>query len=47
MRKISPFGWLTLKTSLLRGLEYVEYVRQLQVSRSNLFHSTNTNGKKN
>ena len=48
MRKINPFGWLTLKTSLLRGLVKfkifflkVEYERELRI-----FHSTNADGKK-
>ena len=53
MGKISPYGWLTLKTSLLRGLIKlkiyylkIEYEGELQISESNLFHSTNANGKK-
>ena len=53
MRKISPFGWLTLKTLLLRGLIKfkiffikVEYERELRISESNLFHSDNANEKK-
>ena len=53
MRKISPFGWLTLKASLLRGLIKstifllkAEYEGELRISKSNLFHSTNTDGKK-
>ena len=53
MRNISPFGWLTLKTSLLRGLIKfkiislkVEYEGELRISECNLFHSTNADGKK-
>ena len=53
VRKSSPFGWLTLKTSLLRGLIKfkifflkVEYEGELRISASNLFHSTNANEKK-
>ena len=53
MRKISPFGWLTLKTSLLRGLIRfkifslkAEYKGELRISESNLFHSANADGKK-
>ena len=52
MRKISPLGWLTLKT-LLRGLIKlkifflkVEHEGELRISKSNLFHSTNVDGKK-
>ena len=53
VRKISPFGWLTLKTLLLQGLtkfktliSKVEHEGELQISKSNLFHSTNADGKK-
>ena len=53
MWKISPFGRLTLKTLLLRGFIKskifflkVEYKRELRISESNLFHSTNADGKK-
>ena len=53
MRKSSPFGWLTLKPSLLRGLIKfkisilkVGYEGELQMSEYNLFHSTNTDEKK-
>ena len=53
MRKISPFGWLTLKTSLLQGLIKfkiflfkVEYEGESRISEFNLFHSTNADGKK-
>ena len=50
--KISPFGWLTLKTSLRRGLIKfkifflkVESERELPIFEFNLFHSTNTDGE--
>ena len=53
MRKISSFGWLTLKTLLLPGLiklkiSYlkVEYEAELRISESNLYHSTNADGNK-
>ena len=53
MRKINPFGYLTLKTSLLQGLTKfiifflkVEYEGELRIPKSNLFHSTNANEKK-
>ena len=53
LRRISPFGWLTLKTSLLRGLIKIKiffwkvgYEGELRISESNLFHSTNADGKK-
>ena len=53
MTKISPFGWLTLKTSLLWDLIKlktilwkVQYEGELRISESNLFHSTNADGKK-
>ena len=53
MRKISRFGLLTLKTSLLQGLIKfkifflnVEYEGQLQISESDLFHSSNADEKK-
>ena len=53
MWKINPFGRLTLKTLLLRGFIKskifflkVEYKRELRISESNLFHSTNADGKK-
>ena len=52
MRKFSPFGWLTLKTSLLGGLAKfkifflkVEYEGELRMLESKLFHSTNADGK--
>ena len=45
--------WLTLKTSLLGGLIKFkifflkdEYEEELRISESNLFHSTNADGKK-
>ena len=51
--KISPFGWLTLKTSLPRGLTKfkifflkVDCEGELRISESNLLHSANTDGKK-
>ena len=53
MTKISPFGWLTLKTSLLWDLIKfktillkVQYEGELRISESNLFHSTNADGKR-
>ena len=53
MRKISPFGWLTLKTLLLWDLIKfktillkVQYEGELRISESNLFHSTNADGKR-
>ena len=48
MRKISPFGWLTLRTTLLRGFinVKVKYEGELQISESNLFHSTKVDGEK-
>ena len=53
MRKISPFGWLTLKASLLQGLIKsiifflkTEYAGELRISESNLFHLTNADTKK-
>ena len=53
-RKISSFRWLTLKTSLLQGLIKfkifflkVEYGGVLRISKSKLFHSTNTDKKRN
>ena len=53
MRKNSPFGWLRLKPSLLRGLIKfkisilkVGYEGELQMSEYNLFHLTNADGKK-
>ena len=53
MRKISPFGWLTLKILLLPGLIKftisdlkVEYEAELRISESNLYHSTNADGNK-
>ena len=53
MRRISPFGWLTFKTSLLRGLikliiyfSKIEFEGELQISKFNLFHSTNADEKK-
>ena len=53
VRKISPFVWLTLKKSLPRGLMKfktfflkVEYEGELRISESDLFHSTNADGKK-
>ena len=52
MRKISPFGWLTLKILLLRGpIKFnvfflkVEYEGEFQIYESNFFHSTNVDGK--
>ena len=52
VRKVRPFGWLRLKTLLLRGLLKfkifclkTECEGELQISESNLFHSTNTDGK--
>ena len=52
MRKISPLGWLTLTTSLLRGLVKfkifflkAEYEGELRISESNLLHSTNADEK--
>ena len=53
VRKFSPFGWLTLKTSLLRGLIKfktfflkVKYEGEFRTSKSNLFHSTDADGSK-
>ena len=53
MRKISPLGWLTLKTSLLRGpIKFkmfflkTEYEEELGISKLNLLHSTTADGKK-
>ena len=53
VRKISPLGWLTLKTSLLRGLIKfkmfflkTEYEEELGISKLNLLHSTTADGKK-
>ena len=53
MRKISPLDWLTLKTSLLRGLIKfkmfflkTEYEEELGISKLNLLHSTTADGKK-
>ena len=53
MRKISPLGWLTVKTSLLRGLIKfkmfflkTEYEEELGISKLNLLHSTTADGKK-
>ena len=48
MRKISPFGWLTLRTTLLRGFinVKVKYEGELQISEFNLFHSTKVDGEK-
>ena len=53
VRKVRPFGWLRLKTLLLRGLLKfkifflkTECEGELQISESNLFHSTNADGKK-
>ena len=53
VRKIVYFGWLMLKTLLLRGLIKfqifflkVEYEGELRILESNLFHSTNADGKK-
>ena len=44
VRKVTPFGWLTLKTSLLRGLMKfkifffkVKYEGELRIPKSNLF----------
>ena len=52
VRKISPLGWLTLTTSLLRGLVKfkifflkAEYEGELRISESNLLHSTNADEK--
>ena len=54
MRKISPFGWLTLKALLLQGLIKfksfllkTEYKGELRISESNLFHLTNADEKNN
>ena len=51
VRKVSRFGWLTLKLLLLGGLIKfkifslkVEYERELRLCESNLFHSTNADG---
>ena len=53
VRKISLFGWLTLKTLLLRGLIKskisslkIEFKGELQIFEFNLFHSTNADRKK-
>ena len=53
VRKISPFVWLTWRTSLLRGLIKfkifflkVEYEGELRISEFDLFHSTNADRKK-
>ena len=53
MRKIYPFGWETLKTSLLRGLIKskirllkVKYEADLRISDSNLFHLINVDKKR-
>ena len=53
MSKISPLGWLTLKTSLLRGLIKfkmfflkTEYEEELGISKLNLLHSATADGKK-
>ena len=53
MRKISPFRWLTLKTSFLEDLIKfktillkVQCEGELRISESNLFHSTNADGKR-
>ena len=51
--KVPPFGWLTLKTSLLRGaikfemffLKF-EHEGELQISKYNSFHPTDADGKK-
>ena len=47
-----PFGWITLKTSLLRGLIKfrmsflkIENEGELGITESNLFHSTDVDGK--
>ena len=47
-----PFGWITLKTSLLRGLIKfrmsflkIENEGELRITESNLFHSTDVDGK--
>ena len=52
MIKISRFGWLTLKTSLLQGLIKfkifflkVEDEGELRIFETNLFHSINADGK--
>ena len=53
VRQISPFGWLTLRILSLRGLiKYktfflkTEHERELRIFESNLFQSTNADGKK-
>ena len=53
VRKMSPFGWMTLKTLLLRSfIKFkifflkVKYEGELPISKSNLFHSINADGKK-
>ena len=53
VRKIYPFGWETLKTSLLRGLIKskilllkVKYEADLRISDSNLFHLINVDKKR-
>ena len=52
--KIRSSWWPTLKTLSLRGLIRfkifflkVEYEEELRISKSNLFHSTNTGRKNN
>ena len=49
--KISPFEWLTLKTSILQGLIKfkilflnIEYEGEFEISESILFHPTNSDG---
>ena len=53
VRKMSPFGWLTLKTLLLHSfIKFkifflkIKYEGELPISKSNLFHSINADGKK-
>ena len=52
VRKISPFGWMKFKASLLRGLIkfkifFLKDEYEDELTKSNLFHSTNADGKRN